>query len=177
YYQLCIINCKNEKDVKRTFELLKDELIGLKNPVTEDRMLIGSVASILFLGYKELAKELFFNIKECPKEYDNQLGYIFLELYFSKDNDYNTLIKDSLKIIKFSRNEEVKAMVYYSIAEKYKSKEYNELAINYYYESINIFINIINSLPEKDKMQYINNSMFLVIYNKFRKILVENIGI
>ncbi|MGN2369812.1 diguanylate cyclase [Clostridium cagae] len=177
YYQLCIINCENEKDVKRTFQLLKDELIDLKNPVTKDRMLIGSVASILFLGYKELAKELFFNIKECPKEYDNQLGYIFLELYFSKDNNYNTLIKDSLKIIKFSRNEEVKAMVYYSIAEKYKSKEYNELAINYYYESINIFINIINSLPEKDKMQYINNSMFLVIYNKFRKILVENIGI
>ncbi|WP_315077612.1 diguanylate cyclase [uncultured Clostridium sp.] len=176
YYQLCIINCKNEKDVKRNFELLKNELIELSNPVIKEEMLIGSVISILFLGYKELAKELFFNIEKCPKEYDNRLGYIFLDLYFSKDNDYNTVIKNSLKIIKVSRNQEVKAMVYFSIAEKYKSKKYNELAINYYYESINIFINIINSLPEKDKLQYINNSMFLVVYNKFRKTLEENIG-
>ncbi|WP_252212721.1 diguanylate cyclase [Clostridium sp. CMCC3677] len=177
YYQLCIINCKNENDVKRTFQLLKDELISLTNPVTKEGMLIGSVVSILFLGYKELARELFLNIKECPKEYDNQLGYIFLALYLSKDNDYNNLIKDALKVIKFSRNQEVKAMVYCSIAEKYKSKGFQELAINYYYESINIFINIINSLPEKYKIQYINNSMFLVVYNKFRKILVENMGI
>lgn len=176
YYQLCIINCKNEKDVKKNFQLLKNELDELKNPVTKEGILIGSIVSILFLGYREFAKELFFNIEKCPKEYDNQLGYIFLELYFLKDNDYNTVINNSLKIIKFSRNQEVRAIVYCSIAEKYKSKKYNELAINYYYESISIFIDLINSLPEKDKLQYANNSMFLFVYNKFIEILEENIG-
>ncbi|AOR24899.1 diguanylate cyclase [Clostridium taeniosporum] len=177
YYQLCIINCKNEGDVKYNFKLLKEELVNLKNSIIKESMIIGSITSILLLGYKELSRELFSDIKECPKYYDNQLAYIFLQIYFSKDDECENLINSALNIIRFAKNKQIKGIVYCSIAEKYEFKGDFELAINYYYESINIFINILNSLPEKEKLQYANNSMFLFAYDKFRKILVENIGI
>lgn len=175
YYQLNILNCNNEREVKNNFILLKKQLSELENPILKDSILMWSIILILFLGYKELAKELFFDIKNYSKEYNNQLLYYFLALYFIDDN--NQIINNLLNIIKSKKDDELKGMVYYSIGSSYKKKKNFELAINYYYESINVFIKLINDLPENIKLQYINNSLFLAVYNGFIDLINNKINI
>lgn len=171
YYQTRIFKSNNEYEIKKVFNLLTDEVKKIKKACVRAEILIDSIRSILDLGYKDLAKELFLNLKEYPNDYDTQMEYIYLELNFRCKNCYNTLINKALRIISFGNNKNIKASIYSIIGEKYDELGCYELAINYYYESIDMFINIINSLPEKDQLLYVNNSNFLIVYNKFISVL------
>ncbi|MBW6408637.1 GGDEF domain-containing protein [Clostridium weizhouense] len=181
YYQVLIFKSKNECEIKKIVNLLIDEVQKIKKRFIRAEILITSIRIILDLGYKDFAKELFFNLEEYPNDYDTQMEYMYLELNFRCPNCYNTLINKALRIISFGNNKNIKANIYSIIAEKYDELGCYELAINYYYESIDMFINIIKSLPEKDQLLYVNNSRFLIVYNKFRttlkKLIFTEIGL
>ncbi|SFD33091.1 diguanylate cyclase [Clostridium uliginosum] len=175
YYQLLLHNCTIEEEVKKKFTLLTNETEKFKNRQVKLAIRISAIRTILCLGYKDLAKQLFLNIEKYVRDYDTEMEYVYLELYFRCNNSYNMLINKALRIISFGNNKDMKANLYSLIAEKYEEITCYELAINYYYESINIFINIINSLPEIERILYANNSEFLITYNKFRNCLAETL--
>ena len=177
YYELMLYKCKNEEDIKNVYNELNEKIKKLEDTDTELEITISAIRRILSLGYKEFAKELFLSIKEYPKDYNVEGMYIYLEFNFRTKNYYNFLINKALRVCTFVNNQEVKADIYAMIGEKYNEIKCNELAINYYYESIALHIDTINLLPENDKVLYVNNSEFLKTRKLFIKCLNNDLNI
>ena len=152
YYELMLYKCKNEDDIKNVYGKLNDKIKKLQNADTELEIRINAIRRILSLGYKDFAKELFLNLKGYPKDYNLEGMYIYLEFNFRYKSYYNFLINKALRICAYINNQEIKADIYTMIGEKYSELKCNALAMNYYYESIALHIDIINSLPQNDKL-------------------------
>lgn len=173
YYELMLYKCKNEDDIKNVYSKLNDKIKKLEDVDAELEIRISAIKRILSLGYKEFAKELFLNIKGYPKDYNVEGMYIYIEFNFRNKNCYNFLINKALRICAYINNQEIKADIYTMIGEKYNELKCNDLAMNYYYESIALHIDMIDSLSENDKLLYLNNSAFL----KTRKLFIECLNV
>ncbi len=171
YYELMLYKCKCEEDIRNVYGKLNDKIKLLHNPNTELEIRISSIKRILTLGYKELSKELFFKLKEYPRDYNIEGVYIYLEFNIKNKNCYNFLINKALRVCAFVSNQEIKADLYSVVGEKYNELKCYDLAINYYYESISLHMDIINSLPERDKLSYINNSNLVRTRSLFMRCL------
>ena len=161
YYEIMLYRCKSEEEIRLIYCKLNLQIEQLGDSRSQIGFRVSSIKRILDLGYKDFARELFLHHKLYPKDYDVEANYIYLEFNFRYENYYNTLINKALRICVFISNKEVKADLYAVIGEKYNQVRCHMLAMNYYYESISLHIDIINSLPENDQLQYINNSRFL----------------
>jgi len=171
YYKLMIYKCKSEEDIKNVYGKLNNKLEGLQNVDSEIEIRINLIRRILSLGYKDFAKELFINLKGYPKDYNVEGIYVYLEFNFRSNIDYDFLINKALRICAYINNQEIKADIYNMIGEQYSEIRSHKLAMNYYYESIAGHMDIINSLPQNDKLLYINNSRFLKTRTQFIKCL------
>lgn len=169
YYELMLYKCKNEKDIKKVYSKLNDKIEQLQHPDIELEIKINAIRRILSLGYEEFARELFLNLKGYPKDYNVEGTYIYLEFNFRYKNYYNFLINKALRICAFINNQEIKADIYTMIGRKYSELKCTVIAMNYYYESIALHIDTINSLPQNDKLLYANKSNFL----KTRKLFIK----
>ena len=172
-----LYKCKNEDDIKNVYGKLNDKIKKLQDADTELEIRINAIRRILLLGYKDFAKELFLNLKGYPKDYNLEGIYVYLEFNFRYKSYYNFLINKALRICAFINNQEIKADVYTMVAQKYSELKCNELAMNYYYESIALHIDMINLLPENDKLLYVNNSGFLKTRKLFIKCLNSDLKI
>lgn len=167
YYELMFYKCKNETDVRRVYEKLACKVELLKNSEIELEIRISAIRRILSLGYKDFARDLFLKLKGYPKDYNLEGMYIYIEFNFRNKSYYNFLINKALRICAFISNQELKADIYTMIGEKYNELECHVLAMNYYYESIALHIDIINSLSRSDRLIYMNNSRFLTTREQF----------
>ncbi|WP_271811554.1 diguanylate cyclase [Clostridium beijerinckii] len=177
YFELILYKCKNESDIRNVYNRLEKKINLLQDVDTCLEIRISAIRRILTLGYKVLAKELFLDLKGYPKNYNVEGIYVYLELNFRNRNQYNFLINKALRVCSFVDNQEIKADIYSAIGEKYNELECNALALNYYYESIALYIDTINLLPQNDKLSYANNSRFLETRKLFVKCLNEDLGI
>lgn len=177
YYELMLYKCKDEKDIKRIYEKLRCKFKLLSNAEIEFEIRINAIRRILLLGYKEFARELFLNLEGYPKDYNVEGMYVYLEFNFRSENQYNFLINKALRICAHISSQELKADIYTMISEKYNKLKCHALAMNYYYESIALHIDIINSLPQNDKLIYINNSRFLKTREQFLECLNKDLNI
>jgi diguanylate cyclase (GGDEF)-like protein len=177
YYELMLYKCKNEEDIRNVYGKLGDKIKLLNKPDAELEMRITAIKRILALGYKELAKELFFTIKEYHGDYNIEGMYIFLEFSLKDKNCSNFLISKALRVCTFISNKEIKADLYFVVGKKYNELKCYDLAINYYYEAISLHVDIINSLPQCDRLAYTNNSNLLNIRNLFAKCLCYDLNI
>jgi len=177
YYELMLYKCKNEDDIKRVYEKLSCKFKLLQNAESELEIRINAIKLILSLGYKEFARKLFLNLKGYPKDYNVEGMYVYLEFNFRSENYYNFLINKAFRICANISNQEFKADLYTMIAEKYNELKCYVLAMNYYYESIALHIDIINLLPQNDKVIYINNSRFLKTREQFIECLNKDLNI
>lgn len=169
YYELMLYKCESQEEIKKIYYKLNNEIEKLEDLSSVIEIRLNVIRKILDLGYRDFAKELFLALTYYPRDYDLEAKYIFLEFNFRYENYYNSLINKALRICAFINNQETKADLYSIIGEKYNQLKCYVLAANYYYESIDLQIDIINSLPENDKIPYINNSGFL----KTRKLFIE----
>lgn len=177
YYELIIYKCKNEADIKSIYKKLSCKIDQLQNAEIGFEIRINAIRRILSLGYKNLARELFLEVKGYPKDYNLEGIYVYLEFSFRNKNYYNFLINKALKICSYISNQELKADIYNIIGKKYSELKCHVLAMNYYYESIVLHVDIINSLPQNDKLVYINNSRFLKTREQFIKCLNRDLNI
>ena len=177
YYELMLYKCKNEDDIKNVYNKLNHKIIKLQNTDIELEIKISAIRRILLLGYYDFAKELFLNLKGYPKDYNLEGIYIFLEFNFRHKNYYNFLINKALRVCAFINNQEIKADIYTMVGQKYSELKCNELAMNYYYESIALHTDMINALAENDKILYINNSGFFKTRKLFIKCLISDLNI
>ncbi len=177
YYELMIYKCKNEYDIKNVYSKLNDKIENLQDSDIELEIKINTIRRILALGYVDFARELFLNLKGYPKDYNIEGSYIYLEFNFRYKSYYNFLINKALRIAAFINNQEIKADIYTMIGQKYTELKCNSLAMNYYYESIALHIDIVNSLPNNDKLLYVNNSKFLKTRKTFIKCLNNNLNV
>ena len=177
YYELMIYKCKNEDDIKILYAKLNDKIKKLEDVDTEIEIRISVIRRILSLGYEDFANELFLKLKEYPKDYNVEGMYIYLEFKFRSKNHSNFLINKALRICAFINNQEIKADLFTMIGKKYTELKCNELAMNYYYESISLYMDKINSLPENDKLLYVNNGEFLKTRNQFIKCLNMDLSV
>lgn len=169
YYTFKLGNCKNEEQIKKLYYKLDEKVNNISNKETQIENRIIAIRKILDLGYKNLAKKLFLEIKDYPKEYEIEARYIFLEFNLKYENHYNFLINKALRICVYLNNTSIKAELYSMIAEKYEELNCKLLAFIYYYESLEIYIEIINELFDGDKVDYVNNSMFM----RIRKLFIQ----
>lgn len=177
YYELMLYKCKSEADIRKVCEKLKGKIEGIENQEIVLEIKINAIRRILSLGYIEIARELFLKIKGYPKDYNLEAMYLYLEFNFRNKNHYNFLINKTLRICEYITNQELKADIYHMIGEKYNELNCNVLAMNYYYESIALHMDITNSLPRSDRLIYINNSRFLLTRDKFIECLNVHLGI
>lgn len=177
YYELMLYKCKNEDDIKNVCGKLDNRIKLLKHQEIELEIRISSIRRVLTLGYKEFAKELFLDLKGYPNDYNVEGMYIYLEFNFGYKNHYNFLINKALRVCSFVNNQEIKADIYSMIGQKYNELNCKMLAMNYYYESIALHIDTINSLPQSDKLSYVNNSRFVETRKLFFKCLNEDLNI
>ena len=177
YYELMLYKCKNEPDIRKLYEKLKCKIELLNNPDLELETTISVIRRILSLGYKDFAKELFLKLKGYPKEYNLEGMYVYLEFNFKNKNYYNFLINKALRICSYITNQELKADIYTMVGEKYNELKCHVLAMNYYYESIALHMDIINLLPRNDRLIYINNSRFLPTRERFTECLNKYLNI
>ncbi|OOM73491.1 diguanylate cyclase [Clostridium sp. BL-8] len=171
YYELILYKCKCDEDIKNVYSKLNNKIELLNKPDVGLEIRLSAIKRILNLGYKELAKELFFKIKEYPRDYNVEGVYIYLEFNLKDKNCYNFLINKALKVCAFISNQETKADLYAAVGKKYNELKCYDLAINYYYEAISLHMDVINSLPEYDKLSYINNSDLLKLRSLFARCL------
>ncbi|EHJ01805.1 diguanylate cyclase with TPR repeats [Clostridium sp. DL-VIII] len=171
YYELILYKCKCDEDIKNVYSKLNNKIELLNKPDVELEIRLSAIKRILNLGYKELAKDLFFKIKEYPRDYNVEGVYIYLEFNLKDKNCYNFLINKALKVCAFISNQETKADLYAAVGKKYNELKCYDLAINYYYEAISLHMDVINSLPEYDKLSYINNSDLLKLRSLFARCL------
>lgn len=176
YYQLMLYICNNDEDIKKTYNEFLIKLNSIQNQKVKLEMKISAVKSILDLGYYDIAKELFYEIKEYPKDFNTEGVYIYLEFKFRNRNTYNFLINKALRLCTVITDKKVCADLYNVVAEKYEELRCYILAINNFCESILIHLNIINILNEQDKITYVNNGPFLNIRRSLIKCLKEKIG-
>ena len=177
YYELMIYKCKDEDDIKNVYLKLNDKIKKLDNVDKELEIRVSAIRRILSLGYEDFARNLFLNLKGYPKDYNIEGMYVYLELNFRNKNCYNFLINKALRICTFISNQDIKSDLYSMIGQKYGELKCNELAMNYYYESISLYIDTANSLLINDKLLYVNNSKFLKTRNLFIKCLSSNLNI
>lgn len=177
YYELMLYKCKNKDDVKNVYKKLNNRIIKLQDTDMELEVKISAIRRILLLGYKDFAKELFLNLKGYPKDYNLEGIYIFLELNFRNKSYYSFLINKALRLCEFVNNQEVKADIYDMVGETYSELKCNQIAMNYFYESIAMHIDMINLLPQNDRLSYANNSRFLNTRKKFIKCINGDLNI
>ncbi|OPJ58196.1 diguanylate cyclase [Clostridium chromiireducens] len=177
YYELMLHKCKNEDAIKNVYGKLDENIKKILNHDVELGIKINAIRRILLLGYKKFAEELFLNLNEYPRDYNMEGIYIYLELNFRGKNYYNFLINKALRICAFINNQETKADIYAMIGTKYSELNCDALAMNYYYESIALHIDTVNSLPENDKLLYLNNSNFIETRKLFIKCLNDDLAI
>ncbi|WP_242954068.1 diguanylate cyclase [Clostridium puniceum] len=177
YYEVMLYKCKNEDDIKRVYEKLNCKFEGVKNTELELEIRINAIKRILLLGYKNFARKLFLKLKGYPKDYNIEGIYVYLEFNFRGKNYYNFLINKALRICAYMNNQELKADIFSMIGQKYTELNCYALAMNYYYESIALHIDIINLLPIDDQLTYINNSSFLKTREQFLICLNSDLNI
>ena len=169
YYQMLLLKCENEADVKSIYDILKDKLEYVDNINKQVEIKLKAIRFILKLGYRTLANKIFNEIKEYPNNYNVEAYYIYLELCFKNKSHYNYLINRGLRVCSLSLEKEIKRDMYAIIGEKYNEMECYQLAFNYYYESISLHVETLKELPVKEQLIYINNSNFFYVY----RLLVE----
>lgn len=177
YYELMLYKCKSEADIRKVCEKLEGKINLIQNQEIELEIRINAIRRILALGYKEFAKELFLKLKGYPKDFNLEGMYLYLEFNFKNKNHYNFLINKALRICAYITNQELKADIYHIIGEKYNELNCHILAMNYYYESIALHIEVIDSLSRSDRLIYINNSNFLAVRVKFTDCLNKDLNI
>ncbi|WP_294404448.1 diguanylate cyclase [uncultured Clostridium sp.] len=165
YLQLKLYTCIDEEGIRTVYHQLLAKLDEIKNEKTKLKIRVSAVKTVLDLGYYEIAKEFFYEIKDYPKEFNTEGVYIYLEFKFRNKNSYNFLINKALRLCTVISNKKICAELYGVIAEKYEELGCYILALNNFYESIVLHIDIINLLSEHDKIIYANNGGFLKIRN------------
>ena len=176
YYKLRIYICKNEYEIRNIYNELLEKIQDLKNENIKLKIRIDAVKAILDLGYYEIAKELFYEIRDYPKDFDTEGIYVYLEFKFRNKNLYSFLINKALRLCTVITNKKICADLYSAIAEKYEELGCSILALNNFYEAIVLHVYIINLLNEQDKIIYANKSGFLNIREKLMVCLVDNLG-
>lgn len=170
YYQMLLLKCENELDVKNIYNILKNKLEYINNINKQIEIKLKAIRFILKLDYRTLANKLFNEIKDYPNNYNMEAYYIYLELYFKDNNShYNYLINKGLRVCSLSVEKEIKRDLYAIIGEKYSEMECYQLAFYYYYESISLHVETLKELPVKEQLIYINKSNFFYVY----RLLVE----
>ncbi|EKQ55405.1 MULTISPECIES: diguanylate cyclase [unclassified Clostridium] len=177
YYELMLYKCKSEEDIRTVYGKLDERIKKIENQEAELEIRLNAIRRILFLGYNNFAKELFFNLTGYPKDYNMEGIYLYLEFNFREKNYYNFLINKALRICVFVNNQEIKADIYAMIGQKYRELKCSALAINYYYEAIALHLDTINFLPQGDKLKYVNNSGFLSVRKNFMECLNHDLNI
>lgn len=176
YLQLKLYTCVNEEGIRKVYNELLAKLDKIKNEKTKLKIRVSAVKTVLDLGYYETAKEFFYEIKDYPKEFNTEGLYIYLEFKFRNKNSYNFLINKALRLCTVISNKKICAELYGVIAEKYEELGCYILALNNFYESIVIHIDIINLLSDHDKVIYANNGKFLEIRNKLIECFKEKLS-
>ena len=166
YYMLKLYICNNDGEIRKTYKELLEKINGLNNNNRKLKIRVSSIKTILDLGYYETAKEFFYEMNEYPKDYNTEGIYVYLEFKFKNRNSYNFLINKALRLCTVINDKRICADLYGVIAEKYEELSCNVFALNNYYESIGLHIDIINILNEEDKIIYANNSRFLDVRKK-----------
>ena len=176
YLQLKLYTCIDEEGIRKVYYELLAKLDEIKNEKTKLKIRVSAVKTVLDLGYYETAKEFFYEIKDYPKEFNTEGLYIYLEFKFRNKNSYNFLINKALRLCTVISNKKICAELYGVIAEKYEELGCYILALNNFYESVVLHVDIINLLSEHDKIIYANNGGFLKIRNMLIACLKENLS-
>ena len=169
YYQLKLYTCESEDEIKKTYNLLLIKIDQLRNIKIESKMKIQAIRVILDIGYYEYAKELFYKLDKYYGNNNIDAMYVYLEFKFKDKSTYNLLINKTLKLCTVISDKKLSADLYELIGEKYEELGCFTLALNNFYESVTLHIDIMRNLPKEDKLVYANNSNFL----KVRKQLVS----
>lgn len=176
YHKFKLEGCKNKEEVQELYYLLEEQMTNIENKETRIEIKMDAIRRIVELGYTELAKKLFLEIEYYPKEYENEAKYIYLEFHFKYKNYYNFLINKALRVCVYLNNNSIKSELYSIVAEKYEELNCKLLAFIYYYESLELYIEIINELIDSDKIEFINNSRFIRVRKLFIK-CIESLNI
>lgn len=176
YYVLKLYKCNNENEIRENYEKILEKINCISNSNNKLKFKITSIKIILDLGYYDTAKEFFYNMKEYPKDYNVEGIYLYLEFKFKDKNSYNFLINKALRLCTVINDKKICADLYGVVAEKYEELSCNIFALNNYYESIVLHLDIINILNEEDKIIYANNSNFLNIRKKLICCLSEKMN-
>lgn len=174
--QLKLYTCNNENDIRNLYEELIVRLDEVISERTKLMIKLSAIRTILEMGYYEAAREFFYEMNEYPKEFNSEGIYLYLEFKFRNRNAYNFLINKALRLCTVISNKSICADLYDVIAEKYEELGCYVLAVNNYYESIVIHVNIINILMKNDKITYANNSGFLEVRRQLISCLKNKLG-
>ncbi|MGN0144316.1 MAG: tetratricopeptide repeat-containing diguanylate cyclase, partial [Clostridium sp.] len=176
YYKLKLNACHNKEEIEIIYRLLLIKLSKLNNAKTKMHIKISAIKTILDLGYYESARKFFYEIGERPKSSIIEAIYTYIKFEFIDKELYNLWIKKALKLCEIINDKKLCAELYGVIGGKYEELGDFVYALNNFYESIALHIDIINCLPEDDKLIYMNNSGFLEVRQKIILCLRRKLG-
>ena len=136
------------------------------NTKAYDNKMISLILLLNDLGYTDLARKVFNNIKY--KISFTKLDEVINLNITNKFKSYsiNALINQGLRLINDMKNDMNKVELYYIIGENFEKNNCYSLAFENYYEGLSILSSYIRKEKLEDKIKIVSSKMFCKIFEK-----------
>lgn len=136
------------------------------NTKAYDNKMISLILLLNDLGYTDLARKVFNNIKY--KISFTKLDEVINLKITNKFKSYsiNALINQGLRLINDMKNDMNKVELYYIIGENFEKNNCYSLAFENYYEGLSILSSYIRKEKSEDKIKIVSSKIFCKIFEK-----------
>jgi len=157
---------KNKTEIIDALQGLRYILSKYKNPEVILDIVSDAALEIMNLGHRELAFNLVDEYKDIKTErQDTMLKCKYIEALRCSDKEKVLMLNSALDLALEIQNSKLQLRIYSSLGEYYLEANDNEKAKEYYVEACKLVKNIVISVPEEFRIQFINSNNFVKYLN------------
>ena len=155
--------CSSEEAVRNEIEEFYSKSKNIKDTYFKSDLLLDFIIELEEIGYKNVAQELYKNLGEIEKDNRLILKQKYIKLLL--EDDKYTITSEIEMLLNYMEDKKLFSKISLKIGEIYEKNHEFIGAIENYYKVITILNRIIKTLPMKYRLNYINRSILLRVYN------------
>lgn len=167
--------CKSEAEIRDQIEGFKLEGNNINDQYFKNDLLLDFIIELEEIGYGNIAKELYSGLEKIGKDNKLLLKYRYIQLFNANNNIPMT--NEIEMLLNYLDDKKLYAKISAKIGGIHENNCDFVSAIESYYRAISVLNKTVKTLPNKYKINYINNGMILVVYNKLVRCLKVELNI
>lgn len=158
-------NIEQARDILRNIKSIAEKL---ENKINKTNMIYNAAFEFYINNYTSLAGELISEYENDLQEDWIKVKEVFIKALFSEDSTRLALLNEALNIAIRIKNKSIQWRICSLLGDYYFERKNYFYSVNYYIEACEIIKILVQSVPEKFKLQFIN---FNNMKSPFKKLL------